>query len=90
MIKRFSSHFVYHLSLIAILFFGLVLSLTVASDKKSQMLVLTFTTFFYAGWGILHHAINHELTAKIMLEYILVGTLGMSIIFLFLKGGFGL
>ena len=42
---------------------------------------------FYMILGILHHFVNHELTAKIMVEYILIGALGISIVFFIIVGG---
>ncbi len=82
-------HFPYYLSLIAILGVG-VATLYFSSDRSFQMVVLTITIFFYVFWGIIHHYLNHDLTAKIVVEYVLMGALGEALVFLIVKGGFGL
>jgi hypothetical protein len=38
----------------------------------------------------LHHAGNHTITAKIVIEYILIGSLGLTVILFLLKGGLGI
>lgn len=82
-------HFGYYISLFAILFLGFLIAYS-SADKQFQFLIAVLTAFLYALWGILHHAINHELTAKIMVEYVLMAALGTALIFFLLKGGFGL
>ena len=87
MYKSLKKHFGYYLSLAAILVLGLVLILLTSPNIKLQSFVILLTVFFYVLWGMLHHFINHELTARIMIEYILVGALGISIIFFMTIGG---
>lgn len=83
------NHYAYYLSLLLILIFGFLIAYN-SSDKQFQFVVALMTAFVYVMWGILHHFINHELTPKIVLEYTLMGSLGMSLVFFLLKGGFGL
>lgn len=78
----------YHISLIAILVAG-VLIISFSTDKSFQLLTLILTAFFYVLWGVIHHHLHHDLTAKIVVEYVLMGALGISLVFLLLKGGFG-
>lgn len=87
MVQRLKNHLGYYLSLLAILTLGLVLT-SLFQDKQSQILIMTFTVFSYVGWGVIHHKINHELTPKIVVEYVLIGSLGLTLIFFLLKGGF--
>lgn len=82
-------HLGYYISLLAILFLGVLIAFN-SSDKQFQLLVTVVTAFFYTVWGVLHHALNHELTAKIVIEYVLMATLGIAFVFFLLKGGFGL
>lgn len=84
---KFNKHIGYYLSLVLILSLGLLLTFSI-TDKQSQMLIIALTAFFYVGWGILHHFIHHELTPKIVVEYVLIGSLGLTLIFFLLKGGF--
>lgn len=87
MLEKVNKHIGYYLSLIAILSLGLILTFSI-SDKQSQMQVLTLTALFYVGWGVLHHFLHHELTPKIVVEYVLMAALGLTLIFFLLKGGF--
>lgn len=75
---------------ILIIFTICLLSIFFISDKKLIVLITFITTFFYFSWGIIHHKLNHDLTNKIVIEYALVASLGMSILFFILKGGIGL
>lgn len=90
MLKKIKNHSGYYISLILILALGFFLAYISAPYKQIQMVVIILTTFFYVFWGILHHLINHDLNAKIVVEYVLMGSLGLSIIFFLLKGGLGL
>lgn len=83
------NHLGYYISLVLILFAGFLVAFN-SSDKQFQLEVAVLTAFFYAFWGILHHRLNHELTPKIVVEYVLMASLGISMVFFLLKGGFGL
>jgi hypothetical protein len=87
MYQKLQKHFGYYLSLAAILLLGVVLILLTGPNLKLQSLVILLTVFFYILWGVLHHHINHELTAKIVVEYVLIGALGVSILFFMIMGG---
>ncbi len=88
--KEVRKHVVYYASLFAILSFGFFLASIDASDKRLQMAITVMTAFFYVSWGILHHLVNHDLTLKIVVEYILIGSLGITIVLFLLKGGLGI
>lgn len=87
MYKKFKKHIGYYLSLLTILIFGLILTFLAAPNIQLQIIIILLTTFFYVLWGIFHHLINHELSSKIMVEYVLIGALGVSILFFLLMGG---
>lgn len=87
MYKKFRKHLGYYISLILILSLGLISILLANPNVKTQAVIVFITVFFYVLWGMLHHLINHELTLRIMIEYILIGVLGMSILFFTLMGG---
>lgn len=87
MYKKFKKHLGYYISLIAILSLGLILILLTSSNVRAQTIIISLTVFFYVLWGVVHHLINHELTLRIVIEYVLIGALGMSILFFMLMGG---
>lgn len=77
----------YYVSLIIILCFGVFFVFTASPNKDLQLLFIILTTIFYMVFGIVHHLINHDISASIVLEYLVIGALGISILFFFLKGG---
>jgi len=87
MYKKFRKHLGYYISLLAVLSLGLILIFLTRPNIVLQGFVILLTVLFYVFWGILHHLINHELTLKIVVEYVLIGALGISILFFMLMGG---
>lgn len=82
----YKKHIGYYLSIAVILALVFFLVINTAYDKGLQMMMVILTALFYGGWGILHHFINHDITAKIVIEYILMGSLGVTIALFLLKG----
>ena len=72
-------HTLYYFSLVVILALGVIAIMQVA-NKQLQILFVAFMTAFYIGWGILHHALNHSISAKIVVEYVLIGCLAMALL----------
>lgn len=85
-LNQIKKHTGYYLSLIIILALGIFLSLQTSGDRQLQMLIMVMTVFFYVLWGILHHLLEHDLSIKIMIEYVLMGSLAMSIILFLVRG----
>ena len=83
MLARLSKHSLYYFSLIVILFLGFIL-VSGTSNRSFQIGVVLITTFFYVLWGLMHHLLNHDFTLKIMIEYILIGVFGLTVIFFLL------
>lgn len=77
----------YYISLSLILGLGLLFVLLASPNKDLQFVLTTLTTLFYILFGVVHHMVNHDISLGIMLEYLLIGALGLSILFFFLKGG---
>jgi len=77
---KFLQHSGYYFSLIVILTLGFFLIYTNPTSREFQVGVALATTFFYVIWGILHHLINHDLNTKIVVEYILIGLFGVTLI----------
>lgn len=90
MTNKFKKHIGYYISLVAILIFAIYLAVLASPDRQLQMSIFVVIAIIYVFWGILHHLLNHDLSLKIVIEYTLIGALGMSIILFLFKGGFGL
>ncbi len=85
MLKRISEHGLYYFSLIVILTLAFFLAYSNSYDRSFQIGVVIATTFFYVLWGIMHHLLNHDLHMKIVIEYILIGAFGLTVIFFLLS-----
>ena len=86
MTKKIMKHVGYYFSLFAIFTIGFLCAMFVAPNTVLQVFFIVLTVAFYVIWGILHHYVNHELTRKIAVEYLLIGLLGLSIIFFVFAG----
>lgn len=84
MFTKLYKHSAYYISLVVILALGFLLTNS-NSDRSFQIGVVLVTTFFYVLWGIIHHLINHDLNIKIVIEYILIGVFGLTVIFFLLN-----
>lgn len=84
MLKRISEHAIHYIVLLIILSLGFLLAYS-SSDKSFQIGVVVAITFFYVLWGIMHHLMNHDLHPKIVIEYILIGAFGLTIIYFLLS-----
>jgi hypothetical protein len=82
------NHLGHYASLFVVFLISLVFIILV-SNTQTRVLVAVFTAFFYVSWGIFHHLIHHNLSAKIVVEYVLIGSLGLAFIMFLLKGGLG-
>lgn len=79
-------HLGYYLCQVGVIVILLILITQMQDNHPLQMLLVIVLGVFYASWGILHHAIHHDLQLKIILEYSSIALLGVSIIFLVMKG----
>ncbi len=86
MSKNLRHHLTYHLSLAVLLLLGIFITLQVSYDRKLQIQAIAATAFLYVAWGIAHHVLEHDVNAKIVIEYILMGVLGLTISVFFIQG----
>jgi len=71
-------HAWYYVSLLTIFLLGLFVLFVVGYSKQLQMAVLVMLSFFYVILGIIHHKMHHTINAMIVIEYIVIATLGIS------------
>lgn len=84
MFLKLYKHSAYYIFLAIILVVGFLLVATNNSNRSFQIGSVVATTFFYVIWGIIHHLINHDLNVKIVIEYILIGIFGLTVIYFLL------
>lgn len=82
---HFRKHILYYTLLITFLLLGITLILQTSYDKAFQIVLVVFTAFVYIVFGMLHHYFEHDLTPKIVIEYVLMSALGMTIVLLLIN-----
>lgn len=76
---KFKNHIVYYAAFAGVMALGLVLIVLSRGDRQTQMFALLALTLFYVVFALLHHMHDHDLTPKIVIEYSLFGSLGLSL-----------
>lgn len=74
--KRQLPEFNHYVALASILGAGLSLFLYFRYSREAQAYVIFLTAIAYSLWGVIHHKLLHYLTIEIIIEYILIATLG--------------
>lgn len=83
---RIQKHLGYYISVLGIFFLGIVGVAQLSYDRWLQASVVFIITIFYVILGALHHMLHHDLSVKIMVEYVLIGVMG-AVVVLFVLGG---
>jgi len=84
-VAKFRAHRNYYIVLAGMQISGFILVLFAHSDKQLVFSYVIISTLFYILWAYIHHFIHHSLNAKIVLEYIVMGVLGIAVMFFFLR-----
>ena len=82
---KLKKHILYYALLLGILIFGLVSVLRLKGEESAQLVVFSIVTVCYIIVGIIHHKTEHDLHTKIVIEYFLMGLLGIAIMFFLLQ-----
>lgn len=77
----FSKHFVHYVALFAVLAAGIVGFYIFSYERLFQAAVAVSVAVAYVVWGLVHHSIHKDLTPSVLVEYILIATLGLIIVF---------
>ena len=85
MIKHILDHKLYYLALGSIQLTSLILVTALSPQRNLQLSVAILSSLFYGVIGMMHHKMDHTLTTKIMLEYVVIPALGIVILFFYLK-----
>jgi hypothetical protein len=85
MIAKIKHHLWYYVTLTLMLVIFLTMAFLLSYNTVLEIFVLFAAASFYALWGIVHQQIHHHLTAKIMLEYVLMGSLGFVLLVLLIQ-----
>jgi hypothetical protein len=74
-------HLFYYTIMVVLQIIGFFIVLKAAPDTQLEMFFVILTSGVYLFWALLHQYIHHSLHPKIVLEYVLVGFLGISVSF---------
>lgn len=81
MLKNIAKHLPHYLPLIGILVVGLAAFWVFSYDRFFQIAVAVASALAYVAWGVIHHAIHRDLYLSVILEYIVIASLGLVIVF---------
>jgi len=77
--ERIKKHIGYYIVFTLVQVLGLVLIISVAGNRHIQLAAILVMTLFYFIFAITHHLLDHDLNAKIVVEYALMGCLGLTV-----------
>jgi hypothetical protein len=83
--KNIQKHFWHYLVYLLVFGTGLTLVVFAKGNAQLQAMFLMMTMFVYFLWAMVHHYVHHQLHPRIVVEYILIVSLG-SLLLLFLFG----
>lgn len=78
MISSIRKHLGYYITFTAVQLLGLLLVILAAGNRQVQQIAILGTAIFYFVFAIIHHMLDHDLTPKIVIEYALIGCLGLA------------
>lgn len=73
--RKIFTHNKYYFFELFVLLFGFFLMSFVSYSIYLELATLTMTLIGYIILGLVHHFANHDLKRKIMIEYVLVGSI---------------
>lgn len=80
MLDDLKEYFLRYIVLVIGLWTGFFFFFHFSFDKTLQIMVGILLAVFYSIWGIVHHIWEKDLTAKIVLEYLLVSGIAVVIL----------
>lgn len=76
--KKF--HYIHFIVLLIILALGIGLFFYTQSNRMLQLAVGIATAIAYITWGVIHHAMQRDLYAKVVVEYVLMGLIAILLL----------
>lgn len=77
--KHRLKHLPHYLSLLGIIAATIVGYVAFSYDKDFQLAVITASCVSYFVWGLVHHYLHRDLSLQVVLEYLVMATLGFVI-----------
>ena len=83
--KNLLKHIRYYIALLIMQIIGFFVLLSVSGNHDLQIGIIITSTIGYVTWAILHQYLEHNLTSKIVVEYMLFGVFGIVVSLFFFK-----
>ena len=83
--KKFLKHIKYYIALLIMQIIGFFIILVFSGNHDLQIAIIIISTIGYVTWAILHQHLEHNLTAKIVIEYVLFGAFGIIVSLFFFR-----
>lgn len=77
--EQLHTHFWYYISLVVLQVVGLGVLYLTGTNTAIQITAIIFMSVLYMFWASYHHYFHHNLTPKIVVEYVLMGILGIVV-----------
>lgn len=71
-------HITHYLILLIVLLAGVIATVLVGKSTFLKAFIIVFMGLAYFSWGIIHHYIEKDLHPHIVIEYLLISTLGAA------------
>lgn len=82
------SNHLLHYIVLGLIFTTVFLSrLFLTFNEQLLIQALFVVSIIYVGWGIYHHYREHDLSTKIVIEYILIASIAILIAIIAIRGG---
>ena len=81
MMKDFTKHLSHYVPLFGLLAAGFVAFWLFSYDRVFQIATVISTALAYVLWGIVHHYIHRDLNVSVIVEYLVIASLGLVVIF---------
>ncbi|OGG12783.1 hypothetical protein A3D77_07030 [Candidatus Gottesmanbacteria bacterium RIFCSPHIGHO2_02_FULL_39_11] len=69
-----------YLILLLVVLISLVFFIANISNPMRQYEIIISLSFLYIAWGIFHHARNHDLHLKVVVEYVVIAVIGILLL----------
>lgn len=77
--KRIAKNLPHYLSLAGILIAGVVGFMVFSYERAFLIAVAIGLALAYVAWGVIHHSIHRDLYLSVVIEYIVVASLGLVV-----------
>jgi len=79
--KKIGKDIQHYLPLVGIFLAGILGFIVFSYDRAFQMAVTVAVATAYVSWGLVHHFLHKDLHLSVFIEYLLIATLGVVIVF---------